>query len=372
MLNGNAVSSESSDGLAASSASTRARSRLQAEEGSSAPVTREVLESRMSETLSTMQTTMDTVAQANARTIGSGMENIQGLMATMQAELVQQSQKLCAEAVAKCRAESDANYHELSARVDASDMRVSTLATNVSANEQALEEREQAHIELAGRVAAIEKELVMFRSATPSYVPGADDWNREEDLTILRARCPKDFTLDALKLAIAPLIARAKVQESDFEIRGPQLGKAFVIAFKGVPELAARTVGRVAAAQRGEDGTWQKFTVELPSPAGQAPAREPLFIDVDKNRRRILVEKSTKLLRDMCAEFSDDRFYHRRQDGVVFANGVPLAEVSSSGPAQVHIRWNPTNPVSADLRQRGLAQRLRDKVADPISRVQWV
>ena len=83
--------------------------------------------------------------------------------------------------------------------------------------------------------------------------------DREVDPKVLKIRTADECPKEALSATLRPLLQRARVEEQQVRLDGPQLGRNFTIAFCGSAQLAARHAGMVHSAQRGEDGTWTKL-----------------------------------------------------------------------------------------------------------------
>ena len=265
------VSARSEDAVAefaAASASNRSR-RRQGETATSGGVSQEFVEQRVNETLHTKQAPIQESNEINKEALAEGVAEIHGIVDRMQAKMAKRQEELYQRMLAQARSECDEKMRVVGERIDESGQNVATLSANVAVQAQQLEKQEELTKSLLDRVKHLEEELVTVRQPEPSYVPGSEDWGRDVDLTIPRARAGKEFKPESLRTALAPLVLRAKLPENAFEIQGPALGKAFVLASSGTPELAARHAGKLHAAQRGANGDWQALHAALPTPLGE-------------------------------------------------------------------------------------------------------
>ena len=91
------------------------------------------------------------------------------------------------------------------------------------------------------------------------------------------------------------LAKHAKMEDTDWQLGGKQLGTFFTVRMSGVAHSWARNAVRLQSAQR-RDGTWQSVECDAP---GDVPRKVRLYIDLDKSTRQVREEKAARILRHL-------------------------------------------------------------------------
>ena len=262
------------------------------------------------------------------------MERMQKFMADFTAGSNEDVRSTMSDHSARIDATIVGHVREINERITEQDERVSAIVQSVESNRSdtaALRNRVDASDQA---IAALQRELVVLRSPNPVFDPLSLEHHRDTNPAILRLRTGAEAPIEAVRLAVDQLIARAGFSAPDAELAGPQLGRQFTLSFAGAPQLAARRAARTQLAQKRPDGSWEQLSVKLPG-AGQAAT--PLYVDRDKSPAQILCEKATKLLRDLCQEALPQagKFFAKRSDHQVSIDWVPAAKVESPAPGKI-------------------------------------
>ena len=98
------------------------------------------------------------------------------------------------------------------------------------------------------------------------------------------------------------------------------------------------------------------------------------FLDPDKSRRTISLERSLRVLRKKLGEAYPDRaFKIRKSDFTVFEpDWTPICRLFSPGPGEVVLRWAGENEKAEAIRASGFGDIFEKATADPSDSVQWV
>ena len=302
-------------------------------------------------------------------------ERMQKAMSDFMAQLSAGSQEdvrtTVANATLRTEATFDGHVREINERITAQDERVSAIAAAVEHNRADTAELRSRVAASDLAIAALQRELVVLRAPDPVFDPLSIDHHRDINPGLLRLRTIDEAPIEAVRITIDQLLARAGYNPTDAELAGPQLGRQFMLSFAGEPQLAARKAARTQAMQKKPDGSWEKLSVKLPG-AGQAITT--LFVDRDKNPAQILCERATKHLRDLCQEVLPHagKFFAKRADHQVSIDWVPVAKIESPAPGKVEIRWNVAARHTAALQASGLQERLSTAVGPRHAEAQWV
>lgn len=85
------------------------------------------------------------------------------------------------------------------------------------------------------------------------------------DRTIIRVGTNSPVSLEAVRSAVGPLIERAGLRASDVAVKGPVLGKKFVLRKSDSSTTDERqTVDLLMEARRRNDGSWHKLEITAP------------------------------------------------------------------------------------------------------------
>lgn len=192
---------------------------------------------------------------------------------------------------------------------------------------QRVTESDKIQAEHDKRLAALEKELELSRSATHPQPPVGDDFDRQVDGTIIRVHSNELLALTAVEVALKDWISELDVpSDGRPKVRGPLVGLAnkFTVQFPGNPRTAAMRAGRALRELRSADGTWRDFSAQSPS-AGEVR----LYLIADENRRRVRTEQAgRRLLRVLKEQVPGKEFHLIEKEGCVTVGWKKLARVS--------------------------------------------
>jgi hypothetical protein len=174
-----------------------------------------------------------------------------------------------------------------------------------------------------------------------SQVIREDAWDRDPDLTILRANTSENVSHASALAAIETWLLEADIKQDMFELSGDPNGIArnFTIRFAGTPVLAARRARKALAARRTPEGAW-KPNPNVRSPLGR---QLELYISPDKSPKQLKTEQgSRKLIRAFKATHPQKHTHVDKRTGVVSVDWVPCAKVvaNSSSDDPYTIQWN--------------------------------
>ena len=337
-----------------------------------APAPRRYVDSTVATALLQFQ---DSTAANTSEAMSQFMADISTSMDRARDKLQRLQEENLASSQATLRAESAEQFSLVHTRMDASDVRVATLSDAVSRQDEAIAAANRVAGEARARLQTLEQELLVLRAPqAPTISLDAGDYIRERNTSILRVRTEAEVPLAAIQAAIQPLLVAAQVAIDECEVQGDPLARQFTIAFHGAPVLASRKAAKTQRAQRNSDGTWRRMQAELPAVPGQAAAFTNMYIDMDKSRQDIFLERCTKRLRDLCAQASPagNKIVAKRQDHILYHNWVPLATIESPAPFQTIVRWNPVNQLTAQLRTAQVAEQLAQAMGNPVDNVSWI
>ena len=210
---------------------------------------------------------------------------------------------------------------------------------------------ESDHSELAARVAALEasfrhqaslltqtnKEIATFSKEDPEKAAQDDSWERKPDSTILKLSAAAHVTKTAIADTLTEWLKEAGCDTDDkVSVEGPQLGRNFVLQFKGANVLAARRAKKAHSLLRLPDGSWRSHSVNAPS--GESI---DLFVGIDKNTKQQHTERGGKrLLKHLEAKYPTQNFGFIRREGMVTWDWQPLARALPHHDGHCDVEWN--------------------------------
>ena len=249
-------------------------------------------------------------------------------------------------------------------RINTHDVRLAHVEHSATAHDQALAELRKRVDDLGGNLSDLRT------AAPPPALHASDDYHRATDPTILRLRSKLPLPLDSVRTVIEQLAVQVAMPSTNWALEGDALAKAWVVRFSGCPVVAAKRAAKLQVAPRGANGVWCPLLAAAPGGTG---ATEQIFLDHDKSKAQIALERATKKLSELAKAAAPDLvLFPRRRDFTLFHQWAPLARISSDAPGQFLVRWNAENPVARRLRDLDLHTALSDAFADPADRVRWL
>ena len=199
----------------------------------------------------------------------------------------------------------------------------------------------------------------------------SDDYKRDTDRTIVRLRAGALVRKCDMGDALAVLASAAGMAKEHFNLEGGVLSKFFVVKMAGTPSIAAGRVGKLLGTLRLPDGAWR--VLELPLPDGSA--NTPFYMDEDKSKHTIALERAIKKLRKVALQLDPTKdFVARRSDATLFQmpGWIPIAMVESPAPSELVVRFNGAASAARALQDLGLEAKFHAETADPAAQAQWI
>ena len=162
-----------------------------------------------------------------------------------------------------------------------------------------------------------------------------DDFERQPDLIVVKARIMDAVTPEAARVAVRGIVEEMGMKDDEMKIEGKDLDKGFTFRFAGCIAMAARRARKFMQLQR-DGGEWRELVAKTPD-----GAESKMYVDVDKSKKQIKMEMMGRRLRKVLKEkFPARDFFNRRRDGTVSTDWTPLARVVVVGPEAHKIEWN--------------------------------
>ena len=208
-------------------------------------------------------------------------------------------------------------------------------------------------------------------SSAPEATPAtrADNaFDRTPDLTILRVNAQEHIAKDKLSDVLTPRLAEIDIMPASFDITGPAQGKFFNINFKGLPGHASKLAGD-ANESLFVEGKRREFTILSPT---NVPIK--LWINEDKNKKRIKEESTAARLHHHIKFIHDDRKVHcDRKNASVYVDWILAARVvAKSASDPVKIWWNQSAITKFKLKTNQIEELLKDNVRPGEETITWV
>ena len=244
------------------------------------------------------------------------------------AESVAASSPLVAKAVSQDLASGPvadaivASESRLSAQIEGVDKKARKeerkLGERISAHEcEAAQRFEAMERQLASQQALcsrLAERLSIAESAAPPPKPPAHNFEREPDQSIIVISCKAMVERSKVADAISEWRAVADAGSEDVAcLEGKELGRRFVLSFKGAPGIASLRVRKALDSLRISPGKWFDFTVLAPDNSSQR-----LNVGPDKNGKQIRMEvEGRKLLTALKLEYPALRLFLNKATGAI-------------------------------------------------------
>ena len=162
-----------------------------------------------------------------------------------------------------------------------------------------------------------------------------DDFERQSDLTVVKARIMDAVTPAAARAAVRGIMEEMGLKDDEMKIEGKDLDKGFTFRFAGCTATAARRARKFMQLQR-DGGEWREIVAKTPD-----GSETKMYFDVDKNKKQIKMEMMGRRLHKVLKEKYPARdFFNRKRDGTISTEWTPLARVAIVGPESHQIEWN--------------------------------
>ena len=162
-----------------------------------------------------------------------------------------------------------------------------------------------------------------------------DDFERQPDLTIVKARVMDAVTPEAARGAVREILETMGIKDNEVKIEGKDLDKGFTLRFAGCIATAARRARKFMMMQK-DGGVWKQLVAKTPD-----GAEAKMFVDIDKNKKQVKLEMIGRRLYKVLKERYPARdFFYRKVSGTVVHDWTPLARVVVTSPEAHEIEWN--------------------------------
>jgi hypothetical protein len=166
--------------------------------------------------------------------------------------------------------------------------------------------------------------------------------------------------------ATADWLRDSGLQQSDFDIMGPALGRAWRVEFTGADGLGTRRARKASQALRRADGSW--LDLHARGPTGDVR----LYIAEDKSMRQVRVEQAGKKLLGAIKQVHPGMpSMLLRREGAVAIAWKPICKVDFTGAeAPATILWNNTAAAAAGIDRTQVIQAFEAATGSTAS-IQW-
>ena len=229
-------------------------------------------------------------------------------------------------AMANALRKTDANYQD---RFGAVEGEIKELKMRMEQIEGWRPNTDRAVAEVRHAVALAES------SANVQELLDVDDFDRQTDLTIVRARILDAVTPAAARAAVCGIMEEMNLKDDEMKIEGKDLDKGFTFRFAGCTATAARRARKFMQLQR-DGGEWRDLVAKTPD-----GSETKMYLDVDKSKKQIKMEMMSRRLHKVLKEKYPARdFFNRKRDGTVSTEWTPLARIANVNIDSYKIEWN--------------------------------
>ena len=221
--------------------------------------------------------------------------------------------------------------------------------------------------EVERQTSAMRQAVAMAEDKVPvASALDQEDFEKDPDLTIIRARAMDAITPSSLLDALGEIVDAMSLEKNQYEIKGKELDKVYVIKFKGATGLAARRARKFLSLQRDSDG-WKNFFAKTPDGADTR-----VYLDGDKNRKQIRKEVlSRKLQRVLKEKYPNNEFFNRKRDATISSDWVPLARVVVPDPDTFRVEWNLKRATELSIDRAAVDEAFKIAAADRDETISW-
>jgi len=284
------------------------------------------------------------------------MEVAEGVKQTTSSAVSDLEQKFTT-AMTNALRKTDAGYQ---ARFGAVEGEIRELKTRLEKIEGWQPNAERAVAEVRHAVALAES------STNVQEILDADDFERDCDLAIVKAKVVDAVSSTAARDAVRDVLETMGLKEDDVKIIGRDLDKSFTLRFAGSAATAARRARKFMSLQR-EGGEWKQLVAKTPD-----GAETKMYVDVDKNRKQIMTEMMGRRLHKVLKEKYPARdFFNRKKLGTVTVDWTPLARVVITSPEVHKIEWNLKLADELGIDKTGVSERLEASLATQENGITW-
>ena len=195
-------------------------------------------------------------------------------------------------AMANALRKTDANYQD---RFGAVEGEIKELKMRMEQIEGWRPNTDRAVAEVRHAVALAES------SANVQELLDVDDFDRQTDLTIVRARILDAVTPAAARAAVCGIMEEMNLKDDEMKIEGKDLDKGFTFRFAGCTATAARRARKFMQLQR-DGGEWRDLVAKTPD-----GSETKMYLDVDKSKKQIKMEMMSRRLQGPQGEVPRSR-----------------------------------------------------------------
>ena len=136
--------------------------------------------------------------------------------------------------------------------------------------------------------------------------------------------------------------------------------------------MAARICQKVNSLLRNTaTGAWETRFVPFYGGACEPAEETELRIGFDRSLADGALSRATKVLADLVGgALPGQTVTARRQDGVVYADYMPMAKLSTTKRFEFTVVWNSDHVLDVPFRD-SVMQKFRQKVGDPVEHATW-
>ena len=147
---------------------------------------------------------------------------------------------------------------------------------------------------------------------------------------------------------------------------GEEPGRSFTLRFHGQAGLANRRLNKLLGLGRTANG-WRDFHASTPT-----GLQTRVFFDTDKNSRQQRQELlGRRLAKSLRSTFPKNKVQHKRADGVLSLDFVPLGRIIVESEALYRLDWNTVLVQERGIIKQDLETQLASAVADPAASIAW-
>ena len=186
---------------------------------------------------------------------------------------------------------------------------------------------------------------------------------------IIRANCTKHVAKSAMARLLDARAADADINDKQYQLQGPQLGTKFSMVFSN-SETGHRHAAKLLQIMRDDkddNGNFKEYFIERPDKDDDdKPILERIYIALDKPKRWVIAETSSKILKDIiskgCNEDPKNVKYVKR-DNLILINWELVVTLKVNDDSSIKITWNDTNAARYILDTNRLEQNFNTAVA---------
>ena len=161
-------------------------------------------------------------------------------------------------------------------------------------------------------------------------------WERLPDPTVLKVNAAKIARKSEINDAIIPWLESAGLDQKQFSLEGPMVGKSFTIKFNGEPGRAGICARKALSRMRSSNGTWRSLVA---STHGHGDCK--VFVNEDKSKKTIETEMATKKIARITKTLVPKLQIHEvRRDGIIASDWIPFIKIVAEIEGDPQLLWH--------------------------------